>query len=84
MIFFGLRDFRKNQREIMNATMSNRDCFVLMPTGGGKSLCYQVPSLLRKGFALVISPLLSLIYDQVQDLTNNGIGAVFSCWHNNI
>ncbi|PWA77511.1 RECQ helicase L2 [Artemisia annua] len=72
---FGIPSYRANQREIINAVMSGRDVLVIMAAGGGKSLCYQLPALLRDGIALVISPLLSLIQDQVMGLTALGIPA---------
>jgi len=72
---FGIKSYRRNQLEIINAVMSGRDVVVIMAAGGGKSLCYQLPALLRSGTALVISPLLSLIQDQVMGLTALGIAA---------
>ncbi|KAL3818387.1 hypothetical protein ACJIZ3_004292 [Penstemon smallii] len=72
---FGIPDYRANQREIINAIMSGRDVLVIMAAGGGKSLCYQLPAILRKGVALVVSPLLSLIQDQVMGLAALGIRA---------
>ncbi|XP_024375691.1 ATP-dependent DNA helicase Q-like 2 isoform X1 [Physcomitrium patens] len=72
---FGIKSYRQNQHEIINAVMSGRDVIVIMAAGGGKSLCYQLPAMLRTGTALVISPLLSLIQDQVMGLTALGISA---------
>ncbi|XP_004512366.1 ATP-dependent DNA helicase Q-like 2 [Cicer arietinum] len=72
---FGISSYRANQREIINAIMSGRDVLVIMAAGGGKSLCYQLPAVLRDGVALVVSPLLSLIQDQVMGLTALGIPA---------
>lgn len=72
---FGISTYRANQREIVNAVMSGRDVLVIMAAGGGKSLCYQLPAILRDGVALVVSPLLSLIQDQVMGLAALGISA---------
>ncbi|KAM5573739.1 ATP-dependent DNA helicase Q-like 2 [Rosa sericea] len=72
---FGITTYRANQREIINAVMSGRDVLVIMAAGGGKSLCYQLPVILRDGVALVVSPLLSLIQDQVMGLEALGIPA---------
>ncbi|XP_021768372.1 mediator of RNA polymerase II transcription subunit 34 isoform X1 [Chenopodium quinoa] len=72
---FGISSYRANQREIINAVMSGRDVLVIMAAGGGKSLCYQLPAVLRDGVCLVVSPLLSLIQDQVMGLTALGVPA---------
>ena len=72
---FGYHEFRPGQEKLIDSVLSGRDCLGVMPTGGGKSLCYQVPSLLLPGLTLVISPLISLMQDQVAALTENGVPA---------
>ncbi len=72
---FGYTSFRPLQREVIERVVGGGDAFVLMPTGGGKSLCYQVPALVRPGTAVVVSPLISLMKDQVDALRANGVAA---------
>src|SRR6201982_671701 len=72
---FGLPGFRGAQEEIVRHVTEGGNCLVLMPTGGGKSLCYQLPSLLREGCGIVVSPLIALMRDQVAGLTESGAHA---------
>lgn len=74
---FGYDSFVGPQETIIETVLAGRDAVVLMPTGGGKSLCYQIPALIRPGTALVVSPLIALMRDQVQALTQNGVRAAF-------
>ncbi len=74
---FGFDQYRGRQQAVIEATLAGRDTVVLMPTGGGKSLCYQIPALVREGVGLVISPLIALMHDQVRALQALGIEAAF-------
>jgi len=74
---YGYDAFRSQQAEIIEDVISGQDCFVLMPTGGGKSLCYQIPALIRSGTAIIVSPLIALMQDQVSALQANGVSAAY-------
>jgi ATP-dependent DNA helicase RecQ len=73
--YWGYSGFRPLQREAMSSVLDGRDSVVVLPTGGGKSLCFQAPALVRPGLGLVVSPLISLMKDQVDTLVANGISA---------
>ncbi len=75
--YFGYRRFREGQEEVVDAILNGRDVMGIMPTGAGKSLCYQVPALLQEGLTLVVSPLISLMKDQVQNLKESGVSCAF-------
>ncbi|BAP18268.1 ATP-requiring DNA helicase [cyanobacterium endosymbiont of Epithemia turgida isolate EtSB Lake Yunoko] len=75
--FFGYDRFRPGQANIIEEALENHDLLVIMPTGGGKSLCFQLPALLKPGLSVVVSPLIALMQDQVDTLLDNGIGATF-------
>ncbi|XP_064999925.1 ATP-dependent DNA helicase Q-like 3 [Musa acuminata AAA Group] len=75
--YFGYSEFRGKQLQAINAVLSGRDCFCLMPTGGGKSMCYQIPAVAKLGIVLVISPLIALMENQVETLRKKGIPAEF-------
>ena len=72
---FGMSEFRRGQLDILRSIAQGRDTLAVMPTGGGKSLCYQLPSLLKPGMVVVISPLIALMNDQVASLKRMGIAA---------
>ena len=74
---FGYSTFRPLQREIIDATLAGQDVFALLPTGGGKSLCFQLPALARPGLTVVVSPLIALMKDQVDQLQASGVAATF-------
>src|ERR1700719_1300562 len=74
---FGLDDFRPAQREVIEDVLRGKDVLCVMPTGAGKSLCYQLPATVHEGLTLVVSPLISLMEDQVQQMRDEGIAALF-------
>ena len=75
--YFGYDSFRQGQRELIENILEGRNVLGVLPTGGGKSICYQLPALMTDGVSLVISPLISLMKDQVDSLRENGINAGF-------
>ena len=75
--FFGHSAFRGGQEALIDAILSGRDVLGVMPTGGGKSICYQIPALMLPGLTIVVSPLISLMKDQVAALTEAGVPAAF-------
>src|SRR6188508_1963380 len=80
--YWGYTSFRPLQREAMDAILAGRDSIVVMPTGGGKSLCFQAPAVVRDGLAVVVSPLISLMKDQVDTLVGNGVPA--ACYNSSL
>jgi ATP-dependent DNA helicase RecQ len=80
--YWGYTSFRPLQREAMDAILSDRDSVVVLPTGGGKSLCFQAPAVVRDGLAVVVSPLISLMKDQVDTLVGNGVSA--ACYNSSL
>src|SRR5258707_9070745 len=75
--YFGFTSFRPLQEEIICDVMAGKDVFALLPTGGGKSLCFQLPALARPGLTVVVSPLIALMKDQVDGLVASGVPATF-------
>ena len=74
--YWGHTTFRPLQEDIISSVLKNEDCLALLPTGGGKSICFQIPALLRDGICIVISPLIALMQDQVKSLNDKGIKAL--------
>ncbi|MGB2687600.1 MAG: DNA helicase RecQ [Desulfobacterales bacterium] len=75
--YYGYPSFRENQQEVIDTLLAGQNAFVLMPTGSGKSICYQIPSIMLNGVGLVVSPLIALMQDQVEALRQNGVRAAF-------
>ena len=74
--YWGYDQFRPNQEKIIDTVLSKKDCLAILPTGAGKSLCYQLPGLLQEGITLIVSPLIALMQDQVQQLKDRNIKAM--------
>ncbi len=74
--YWGFKEFRFQQANIIDTVLDGKDLIALLPTGGGKSVCYQIPSLMMEGICIVVSPLVSLIEDQVESLNSKGIKAL--------
>ena len=74
--YWGYSSFRPMQEQIVNAALQERDVLAILPTGGGKSVCFQVPAMMKEGIAIVITPLIALMKDQVQNLRDRGIKAL--------
>ena len=74
--YWGYDSFRTRQEEIVNTALEDRDVLAVLPTGGGKSVCFQVPAMMREGIAIVVTPLIALMKDQVQNLADRGIKAL--------
>ena len=75
--YFGYTSFRDGQEEMVDCLLSGRDALGIMPTGAGKSICYQVPAMMMKGITIVVSPLISLMKDQVNALTQQGVSSAY-------
>src|SRR5215510_198913 len=75
--YFGFTSFRPLQEEIIRDVLAGKDVFALLPTGGGKSLCFQLPAMVRPGLTVVVSPLIALMKDQVDGLKASGVPATF-------
>ena len=74
--YWGYDSFRPKQEDIVRTALEGRDVLAILPTGGGKSVCFQVPAMIRPGIAIVVTPLIALMKDQVQNLTDRGIRAL--------
>ena len=79
--WWGYDSFRPMQKEIVTSALEGRDTLAILPTGGGKSICFQVPAMIKDGLALVVTPLIALMKDQVQNLQQRGIKALATCRH---